>query len=318
MINRTKTFYLALATFFLFWSCEEAFIPVDSGVESQIVVEGFIEAGEDALPTYVILTRTFPFYSNITSDRLNDLFVRDAAVVVSKEGGEAVQLTELCLDDIPEDLRREVAVFLGIDLDATDSLPNICAYLDVQGEIIPEEGATYSLSVEVEGQVLTASTMIPEHVHLDSIWFTDPPGEPNNTLAEMNCLISDPGGVENYYRYLTAVNSRPLIPTFGSVTDDAFFDGQQFSFPLQKAEYISDSTDLDFNTFGLWERGDTARLKWCGVDKAHHDFWLTFEFNRNNQGPFSSYTRVDFNIEGGIGIWGGYSVSHYQLVVPEK
>lgn len=318
MRNSQLVYIFSVLIILAFTACEEEFDPNNGTVESQIVVEGFIEIGQDALPTYVLLTKSFPFYNDISADRLDSLFVRDAIVTVEKQGGETVQLTELCLDDVPADLRDEVAALLGLDLDSSGMAPNICAYVDLQQEIQKEEGGIYNLRVESGDEVLTATTSLPHHVPLDSIWFTDPPGEPTDTLAEMNCRITDPASAKNFYRYLTAVNSRPLVSGFGSVTDDAFFDGMTFDFPLQKAEYTNDTTEVEFGAFGLWERGDTATLKWCSIDQAHHDFWLTFEFNRNNQGPFSAYTRVDFNIDGGIGIWGGYSVSYYQMVVPFK
>ena len=308
-----------LAALFIFQSCEDPFTP-DVSAEQEYVVEGYIEAGEGALPAYVLLTRTFSFYNDLSSDQLAELFIRDATVTVQKDDDQPVQLTQICLDDLPEDLKEQAAALFGVSYDSTSgSYPNICAYIDLNAEVIAEEGSTYSLVIEVDDSKLSASTTIPPFIGLDSIWFTEPPGEPNDTLAEMNCLISDPEGIANYYRYLTAVNSRPLIANFGSVTDDVFFDGKEFEFPLQKAEYESDTSDtLDFETFGLWERGDTSTLKWCCLDRAHYDFWLTFETSRNNQGPFSAYNRVAFNINGGIGIWGGYSVHTYKKIVPDK
>jgi hypothetical protein len=299
--------------------CEEEFIPVGSN-ESEYVVEGYVEAGEGALPVYVLLTKTFSFYNSIGRDQLAEIFVKDALVSVQKDNEPPVQLTEICLNDLPPAFQKQAAELFGVQFDSVSGLyPDICAYIDVNGDITGAEGSEYHLMIEVAGSLITATTFIPEFVGLDSIWFTEPPGEPNDTLAEMNCLITDPEGLPNYYRYLTAVNSRPLISNFGSVTDDAFFDGKEFEFPLQKAEYETDSSEtLDFNTFGLWERGDTSTLKWCCIDKPHFDFWLTFETNRNNQGPFSSYNRVAFNINGGIGIWGGYSVHTYEQIVPLK
>ncbi|MEL6924369.1 MAG: DUF4249 family protein [Bacteroidota bacterium] len=53
----------------------------------------------------------------------------------------------------------------------------------------------------------------------------------------------------------------------------------------------------------------------ANIDAAHFDFWSTLEFNAVNQGPFSAYTRIASNVEGGLGIWGGYSVSFYTVVV---
>ncbi|MBK8777276.1 MAG: hypothetical protein IPO25_07635 [Saprospiraceae bacterium] len=32
-------------------------------------------------------------------------------------------------------------------------------------------------------------------------------------------------------------------------------------------------------------------------------FWNTLEFNKGSQGPFSSYTTINSNIIGGLGIW---------------
>ena len=297
---------LAFVMAFLFTACEQEFIPDEGEFVSKIVVEGFIEDGDNALPPYVLLTRTAPFFGEFTNDILSDLIVRDAKVMVTKEGGEEVQLTELCLQDLPQDIQREVANLLGINLGSGPGpVPDICAYVDINLEIDIEQGASYDLLIEAGDEVLTANTTIPLLAPLDSIWFTSPPGEPNDTLAEMNVRITDPAG-PNFYRYMTAENGEGLTPPFGSVTDDAVFDGMSFSFPLAKADDPADE-DVDFENFGLWRVGEMATLKWICLDEDHFNFWQTFEFNRNNQGPFSTYTRVQHNIEGGLGIWGGLS-----------
>ncbi|MBK7223573.1 MAG: DUF4249 family protein [Saprospiraceae bacterium] len=54
------------------------------------------------------------------------------------------------------------------------------------------------------------------------------------------------------------------------------------------------------------------------LDKVHFDFWKTRDFAANSGGPFSSYTRIKTNINGGLGIWGGYSVQNYRLYCPPK
>ena len=51
-------------------------------------------------------------------------------------------------------------------------------------------------------------------------------------------------------------------------------------------------------------------------DEAHFDFWNTRDFSANSAGPFSSYTRIKGNVDGALGIWGGYSVDSYRLFVP--
>ena len=63
-----------LAVFVLFLSsCEEEFIPEVTTDVQPLVVEGYIEAGEQAAGPYVILTRSIPFFSTIGSDELGKL-----------------------------------------------------------------------------------------------------------------------------------------------------------------------------------------------------------------------------------------------------
>lgn len=52
------------------------------------------------------------------------------------------------------------------------------------------------------------------------------------------------------------------------------------------------------------------------MDETHFDFWNTLEFSRNNSGPFSSFNRVSSNVDGALGVWGGYAVGYYEDVVP--
>lgn len=293
-------------------SCEEEFFPDTTDNEQLIVVEGYIEAGEQASPPYVILTRSQAFFSEIGQDALNNLFVHNALVAVS-DGEKTVQLTELCLNDLSPEQQALAGELFGFNPDSIGF--NFCAYIDLTQQMMGKEGQRYELSIQAEGEELTASTIIPNHVPLDSLSFDLPPGEPNDTLMQMLCYISDPANEVNYYRYLTRVNEGNFISGFASVIDDQLFDGQDFEFPLAKAE--PRDAPIDPNTFGLYLRGDTVGVKWITLDEDHYNFWNTLEFNAANQGPFSSYTRISSNIEGGLGIWGGLSASYYEVIVPE-
>jgi len=133
--------------------------------------------------------------------------------------------------------------------------------------------------------------------------------KPSKVAAES---ISDPVDQINYYRYFTSINRSNFNAPFNSVADDALFNGQEFEFPLPKAE-ARNSTSSPSN-FGLYHVGDTVGVKWTTIDEASFDFWNTLEFNAINQGPFASYTKVETNINGGIGIWGGYSSLYYNII----
>ena len=113
MCIRDRFSSLALLFLIAFYSaCETEFIPENINSEPELVVEGYIELGEDALPPYVILTRSRPFFNTIDSNQLNNIFVRGAEVIVSNNG-QSVRLTEFCLNDLPLLVRKQVADQLG-------------------------------------------------------------------------------------------------------------------------------------------------------------------------------------------------------------
>ncbi len=297
-------------------SCEEPFIPNGDIYKEQIVVEGYIETGRDALPAYVILTRTLPFLANIDGQDFNNLFIKNADVSVF-DGNKTVQFTELCLQDLPEEIRRKAAETLGLNADSLKA--NICIYVDILDQLNRREGGKYDLTVKAENQILTATTTLPNAVDLTDFKWVEPVGKPIDTMAELRVKIKDPVNERNYYRYLTATDQdrQFLPPPFGSVVDDALFNGQEFEIPLPRSQRRN-RKDFNPDTFGLYMRGDSAFIKWCAIDKAHFDFWNTRDYAAGNSGTFSTYTRVTSNIKGGLGIWGGYTVRLYKLYCPPK
>jgi len=313
IMKKIRTIFVFVAIIFVFSSCEEEYTPDTNISQQEIVVEGYIEVGESSNPTFVILTKSIPFISTINPDKFTELFIKNASVSVF-DGEKTVSLTEICLSQVPDELKAQVYDVLGFNPDS--SAVDICVYADLFEQITKAYDRKYDLKVIAEGKTLTASTTIPQYVGLSDFKWNDPPGKPNDTLTELNVRINDPASIKNYYRYLTASGKNRLTPPFGSVTDDAIFDGKDFEFPLQKAERRGG--DFDPETFGLFKRSDSVFVKWCNIDKAHYDFWNTRDFSANSGGPFSSYTRIATNIKGGLGIWGGYAVHTYRLYAPPK
>lgn len=304
--------WVLLAAVLLAQACERSFIP-DISTDEEIVVEGYIEAGDQPTPPYVFLTRSLPFFTTLETDGLDARFVRNAAIYVD-DGSQRVQLTEVCLQELPPQQRQLFARFVGLNPDSTSL--NICVYTDLQFQMLGEEEKTYELEIVLEDNTtMTAKTTIPQHVALDSLYFRQPPGEPSDTLAQLRARIQDPPDKADFYRYQTSMGEEPLIAPLGSVVNDELFDGQSFEFPLAKAE--PRGVDFDPTSFGLFRRGTETTIKWMTIDESQFQFWNTLEFSLANQGPFSSYTRVTSNVEGGLGIWGGISATYYELLVPE-
>lgn len=300
-----------LSTLF-FSSCIEDYVPTPEENKQEVVVEGFIEAGEGSLPAYVLLTESIPFISTIELSTFNSLFINDAEVTVN-DGTNLVTLTELCLNELPEELRVVAAEVLGVNPDNVEL--NICAYVDLLDQLDRKEGGQYDLTIKIDDKTITSTTTIPQYVPLTNFRWDELPGIPNDTLARLWVTISDPADEKNFYRFFTEENNEGLIAPFSSIVEDVFFNGEMFEFPLNKAE--PRDAEFDPNTFGFYTRGDSIRVKWMTIDEAHFDFWNTLEFSRNNSGPFSSFNRVSSNVDGALGVWGGYAIGFFEDLVPD-
>lgn len=322
-------FFLLFATsYFLLISCEEEYIPESVFDEPEIVVEGYLELGPNALPPYILLTRSFDYAESFGPDKIANLFVHDAVVTIS-DGNNTSTLTELCLADLDNIFPGLKAVVLqAIGFGSINGIENIdlCVYIDLSSiigapSIELKEGGSYSLNIEAEGKTVTAQTTIPRHIPLDTLYYVNHQNFPeNDSLVEFRARFTDPVEEANYYRLFTQRNSETRYAagtrgTSGSVSNDKIFNGQEFEFVIQRGQ--SATGDFDFDTFGYFSRGDTVTVRATSLDYEHFRFWQTLEYNTGSQGPFGSYTRIESNINGGLGIWGGAVHDDYTLIVPE-
>jgi hypothetical protein len=298
-------------------SCEKEFLPNVVIDPNQIVVEGYIEAGDKPSVPFVILTKTIPFFKNYNV--ASDLFVKDAEVYVIPPTGDSVRLTPLCWTDLDSSAKRTAGSLFGIKTDSVGGSFNFCVYLDLSQRLKGQAGKSYRLSIKTkDNRYFYATTSIPLKVPLDSAVFVPPPGTNNNdTMMQLRVYLKDPAGVKNYYRTFNSVGKSGYRARSNSVLNDQIVDGKvapYFVFNAIEPKYEKQATG------GLYFRGDTISIKECGIDKNHFDFWNTLEFNANNQGPFASYTRVKFNVFGDnvIGVWGGYSASYLDTIVPRR
>ena len=275
--------YTILSAFF-FASCEEE-IDVDfPAAEPVVTVEGYVEPGE--IP-YVILTKSLGFFAAIDSTTFQGAAINGADVFIS-DGKDTVKMFQ------PE--------------------PTFPFYLAPTMAVA--EGKTYTLFSTIEGQKVSASTTILEKIAVDSFYAEEEVITEEDTFYRLFVKFSEPNPVGNKYRYFTRRPSDQFFDTEqNSVFDDNFINGTTLDLPLNGSEW-PDSTD--FRTFGTFREGDTVILKWSHMSFEHFKFWQTYETQVNNLGnPFAPVTVVDFNVDGGIGIWGDYN-SFYDTVIVKK
>lgn len=279
-----KYFLIILILIVLFSSCEKD-ITVDlPQPEEQLVIEGYIEPGQ---PPYVLISKTAPYFSSFDENSLLQYVVKNAKVTVQ------------CVEDNVTDTLFQVIADTG--------------YFYVSFGMIGQAGKTYNLRVVTEdGKVATATTRIEQPIPLDSIWFKIQEGK--DSLGFVWAHLTDPDTLGNNYRWFAKRIGKDssFIAPIGSVFEDKFINGKSFDFAYNRGS-VPNSTAADDTSEvenGFFKTGDVIVVKFCTISNASFKFWRSAETQSSNIGnPFASITPLVSNIEGGIGIWEGYSPS---------
>lgn len=318
-------FILCLAALALFAvSCEKE-IDVDlPDVVSRTVVEGTIEPG---LPPVVLLSRSQGYFDPTDLTTLEDLYITGATCEVSN-GSTTVTLDEVCAADLPEELLEQVADILGFSPEVLSAV-NICAYTSLfNTDIWGEEGKTYTLNIDVEGEQLSSTTKINQVVELDSTWF-ELSGN-SDSLGFLHAIITDPDTTGNAYRWFAQrlnrypdwsehageVKDASMIAPLGSVALDEFFNGLNFEFAYFRGTTTGEPKTDDLNEeAGFYKVGDTVAVRGCVIDFAAYNFIYAFETQAANQGsPFAVPSNLPSNVEGGLGAFIGYGVFNDTII----
>jgi hypothetical protein len=295
----------------MLFSCEKD-IDIDlPEAKKQFVVEGNIEPGQ---PPLIILTKTEGYFDPVDINTLKNSFVNNALIKVS-DGVNSVYLVEVCIDQLPDSLLPAVAELVGVSLDNLKS-SGLCLYSTLDQNIFGKVGETYSLTINVDGETLTASTTIPAPVPMERYWYKDQPGYAN--YGYLWFQLNDPPMLGNAYRMYTQRigKDKRFLPTNGSVFDDNFFNGLNFEAFMFRGTEPNTNNEDDFGELrNYYKQGDTIAIKFCTIDQPHFKFWQTFEVAAfNNGNPFAAPATIQSNINGGLGVWGGYGVTYDTIV----
>lgn len=277
-------------------SCEKNVSVEVPNAESLVVVEGYIETGENPI---LVLSKTLPFFGTINTSSVFKQTLQGAIVIIDN----------------------------GTMTDTLDQIPGFGVY--TSNRMTGEELKTYTLRVEVEGKVLTAVTHIPKAIALDSVWFKV--SGTRDSLGFAWAHLTDPDTLGNHYRWFAQrinkytygddagkMKDSILIAPSGSVFEDKFINGKSFDLGYQRGNSNGSQKEDDLNDEKFfYKTGDTIVIKFCTLDRQHFEFWRTEETQiANNGNPFASPAPVIGNIQGGLGVWGGYA-STFDTIIAE-
>lgn len=286
-IKKPYILYLSLSILFIgLISCEKnVTVKVPEGKE-EIVVEGYIEPGQAPL---VIISKTLPFFGEINTNDVIQNLITNATVIIN-DGS----VTDTLLG------------FSGLYTSAT-----------LRGQV----GKRYALTVLANGKTLTAVTTIPNPVSFDSVWWKVD-GE-RDSLGFCWAKLSDPDTLGNCYRIFTQrinrytygtevgkIKDSTIIAVGGGASfEDKFINGRSFDLSFARGSFnFSEREDDNNEERFFFKRGDTIVVKFCSIDRDHFNFWRKEESQVSSNGnPFGSPQPVVGNINGGLGVWGGYS-----------
>lgn len=315
-MKRIATFSIGLLVSLFIVACEKEVNVELPPSEQKPVVEGRVEQGRRP---FVILTNTTGFFEPTDRETIEASFIHDAKITID-DGSQKVNLQEICSETVPDSLLPVIEDMAGVPAESLKEL-NFCVYTSFS--MRGRAGRSYHLEAHIpDGATLRSQTYIPHPVALDSVWFK--PFGNMDTLGFAWALLNDPDTLGNAYRWFTKRLShypngeqkdRTFKAPLGSAIYDEFFNGKAFEFnynrPAEGEEEIAENPYESKEERRFFRRSDTIAVKFTSITMEVRAFFRSFEEAQANTGsPFASPSDIESNVEGGLGIFAGYGVTH--------
>lgn len=159
-------------------------------------------------------------------------------------------------------------------------------------------GLTYQLTVEVDNQSYSATSVMPEQVKLDSLGisvgvFFD------RSNRFITAKFQDPPGKTNYYRYLMKVNGSDW--KYLNVFSDVYNDGKFVVHELLNFEVTLNPEDQ-------------VILQHQMIDQATYEYWRSY--SAAHPAAASPSNPISNLSNGALGYFSAYSFLDYDLIIP--
>lgn len=276
-ISHSYFVMVVLALSFVFVGCSQ---DVSTSEESQLVVEGWIDAGGFPI---VKLTKTIPLGKDeLSLDSLSRYMDRWAKITISD--GE----------------RTEVLVGR---YDKRYFPPFIYTTYDMRGV----EGREYVLRVEAsDGKVAEAKTRIPVSAKIDS--FRVEPTDVDS-LFQLYAYTSFRGKCKLFTQTVGSQNE--MYSAELGLFDDGMI-GEEGRISVKRGR---DNLQKDFTPF--FKENEIVRVKFSSLGEEGYAFWRSFEdmaaLSRIPLMPVNS--NLKSNVQGALGYWLGYGSSFYEVKI---
>jgi hypothetical protein len=168
-------------------------------------------------------------------------------------------------------------------------------------------GHNYQLSVQVNGQTFSATSVVPQLVGFDSLYISERTVF-SNTNKYATVKYTDPAGVQNAYRFQQYLNGRKEKALF--VRDDNSNDGLTIDRVLL---YFYGEEEKEERAI---KSGDTLRIDMMCITYPMYKYWISLDqgaFGDNNSTPGNPVS----NINGGaLGYFSTHTLRSRTIIVP--
>ncbi len=190
----------------------------------------------------------------------------------------------------------------GIEFLLTETGPGVYETSLINGT----PGHVYELSVVVNNQSFTASCTMPQPVSMDTLYVS--PG-PFGQFKFATVGYTDPGGIDNGYRFVQYVNGVKEPTIFWE--NDEFTDGQAVIMQLDaSADEVDDPRNI--------KTGDHVTVEMLTLDERIYRYWYTLragggDGDGNTAAPANPIT----NIQGGaLGYFSAHTIDRRMVIAP--
>lgn len=270
-----KNIVIVISAFIIsaLYSCQKE-INVDlNSATPQYVIEASLFEGTDTFR--VRITKTSSYFNASASPTVDN-----AVVTIYENGSNAINL-----------ISKGNGIY---------ELPN---YTSIGGN-------TYKLKVVSDGKTFEASSILPQHVDIDTLVskFSDftifQPGGNNTQYYQVEMKIQDPPVIKNYYRYFVhdnGLNNDNSGIQAISLFDDKLTNGTKITEIVRKNYLLGDKVDIE-----LWT-----------MDKALYEYFITLSTtieSSDGQSAAPANPNTNFN-NGALGYFGAFTRSRKSIVI---
>lgn len=281
-------FHLLILMFFA--SCANDIELEQTFYQPKIVVDGWIENNSGA---YVFLTQSSPYLTEYDSASIIATFLNHAKVTITTDSGEKEILT--------------------ISRNSNFFPPFVYKTIKMKGKI----GENYHLKIEINNQVVTASTTIPKLPHVIDISTK----AQSDTTYMINAKLEQTDTINYYFSQIKILGvDNQLHASAFPIIKKSRADGDLYSIDI-KRKMEPDPLNLKpeiKRKVPIYEylNTDTVLVAFSAIDESSYKVLNAFFMDQLNKGnPFSFVEQQTVtNIVGGIGRWTGLSTVKNSVV----